>query len=375
MSKRTFIIYPLLLVLLVFAIDKVALIPAVERAGRTDPTPMENTMLSVRIAADYWKKEQKTPILLFGTSRTNVFHYISEENLATARMRSEKDRRALQGILPRLETRLIIKASELFITYNLLKRATEAGMKPEYAIVEISPEMFNYNSPFSYYNLLTGHVYTRSDLYDALSFSRGEIRSEILTRLLFPSYAIKFKTGRAFSNLLSGEDVMKKNAVVLYMLGTIPLVEPLGPDYQDFPDHTDPSPEYKKRFEDYTDYLMTRDIMRNYHYYDMEKGIITRIADYARDQGINILFWMPRVHPLLAAHWEESEFAAHKAEIVETVKGTGFPFFDGPNEEYYCNRWVDASHLSSKCAPSLLSDLLHRLGALPQGDPGSVGEN
>lgn len=351
--KSRYVYFPILLFLFIFSLDKLAGIHAIRKYGRPPLTPMENILFT---ADEILKKREaekpERPLhMVLGTSRSDIFQFLGKKTITDAAYPDEEGKKALVSV--DYDTRLVVRASELFVHYTILERIARNKTRPDRILVEISPEMFNKNSPFSTWHQLNDHIYDRKLMSGLLPVLDGREQQEILFRLMFPTYSYKFLPEKALSNFINGIDVTKGNLATVLLIGRSPVHELKG-DYKDFPLDDFPRKEYNKRIKQYTKFLVDRNIMMKYEFSNQELNLLKSIVELGRKNHLNIVFWIPKVHPLLEKEWKKSDFMKHREEVYGVIRESGYPFFDGWGADFECLRFVDSSHLSARCAPYLM---------------------
>lgn len=351
---RILYFYLILLFALVFALDKLALIPVLREAGRDDPTPNENIIYHMR--GLYRGAPRDRPVIaLFGSSRSDIFKFLAPEEIARGVELTGAEKEKLRGL--HFETRSVIRASELFFAYALIENMLRER-RPDLIVLEISPEMFNRNSPFNMNLYLRNHVYDRPILKAALGFTSGGLRMEVVNRLLFPTYAYRWRPERAIENLIRGRKASDARFLAMLLLERQKNVEPLPADYREYPLGEIPEDVFEKRFEKYTDFLKRENILRDYENDPDELRVLEAIFELARRHRVPLVAWTPYVHPILSRTWATTTYPEMAPELERVVAGSGYPYFRGFAYPMRCRRFVDSSHLSGRCAPYLMARIL-----------------
>ncbi len=352
MRNEKLILYPLLIVILIFALDKLALIPSIRDYGRPDMTPMENMQTNLATIA---KTNSNPDVLVFGTSRSDIFKFIHPSELPTAPAINSKDKKLLLSTY--IETRGVIRASELFVTYAMLRSIIDDGMRPEAVLVEVSPEMFNKNSSFNIYRQIIDQIYPVRYMIELLWFTKGKPFKEALNRTLFASYAYRFRPERAISRIITGKKVSRNNMAV-FLLGQVPVTETLPNGYRDYEPGNIPPDVFQERFIGYLNTLKENGTMMNFEYDPAELEILHRIINVAKENKIKLILWRPPLHPVYNAAIGNTVYREHESGILKVMKDSGFPVINGEKLKMECNRFVDASHVSGRCAPWLMAHII-----------------
>ena len=354
-TPRLLLWLPLGLLVLIFALDKLALVPVLREAGRSDPTPNENIIHNMR--ALYRKAPTDKPVLaIFGSSRSDIFKFLAPEEIERGLFLSPAEKRRMQAL--HFETRSVIRASELFLTYTLIENMLRER-KPDLIVLEVSPEMFNKHSPFSMNLYIRNHVYDRPILRAALGFTSGDLRLEVIARLLFATYAYRWRPERAVMNLIAGERAADEGRFVAQLLlDQQKNVEPIPEDYREYPEGDIPIDVFEERFQEYTDFLERSNILMNYRNDPDELRTLSAILELCKERGVPVVVWIPYVHPVLSRRWATTEYPELHPRVVAAIEAAGVPFFRGFAAKMECRRFVDSSHLSGRCAPYLMSRIL-----------------
>ncbi len=338
----------------VFLLDKLALIPVLREAGRAEPTANENIIYNVREV--FRRAPVDRPVVaLFGSSRSDIFKFMAPAELKKALHLTAAEKTTLAG--QHFETRSIIRASELFLAYTLIESMLRER-KPDLVVLEVSPEMFNKNSPFNMNLYIQNHVYDTAILKAAPGFTSGSLRAEVINRLLFATYAYRWRPERAVENLIRGETAAQSRFLTQILLDRQPNVEPLPADYKEYEEGDIPADVFEKRFVQYTEFLVNENILMRYENDPDEVKALAAILELCRERGVRVVVWMPYVHPILARRWAATDYPAIQPQVEATVRAAGVPFFKGFSYNMACRRFVDASHLSGRCAPYLMARIL-----------------
>lgn len=355
---------PLGLLCLILLVDKLVLWPALRNAGRRDTTPMENIAINLDrlLKLEIYQKQShpdtyRAPVFFLGSSRSEMFQAMDPELIRKASGLNPDTRTAL--LARRYETRGIVRAADAWLQYVMLDVIIRSQLKPEFVLIEMSPEMFNANSPYTVLNHIKSNVYDKELLWDLFSNSYGDVRKEAALRLTFLSYNYGLRPERVFRNLANGSDYLASADGPVLLLSMQSSVKVLPPDYQDFRIDNIPPQDYKKRFVDYTNHLLKDNILKEYEFSPSEGQIFKLLVDRLKANRVKAIFWNPPVHPELARKRYKIITHLEIQTIIKKIKKSGYPYVKVDPENLNCKLWTDASHLSDRCAPQTMQYILH----------------
>jgi hypothetical protein len=365
MKRSRYVTYPFFIFALIFLLDKIALIPPIWEAGRGPQTPIDNLVESLRSHIEAYGQRKKSgesrPLVLFlGSSRSELFRHLTERSIRAAPSISERERKVLLSTY--FEPRMAYKAADMFIQMLLIERLLEMRPRPDLTILEFSPEMLNANGPASIHRYIEESIFPLHQLYGFLPILQGEERREVLNRLLFASYAARFRPERLLGRLLDTDRSDGAQQFARAYLAGRPPVEEIPRSYIDYDSRAIPEEVYQERFLGYANYLKNDFVLKNYAIHPSELLSLYRILDLAAANELRIAIWIPPVHPVLTAYWNETEYPKRYPEIVAEIEKRGFPLIRGSSTGIGCSRFVDSSHLSARCATHLALDLLKGAG-------------
>lgn len=355
MKRNHLLLIPLFLTLSIFLLDKLALVEAIRDYGRPEPTPIENVLIHLQTAAAEMQNSEQPVYFILGTSRSDRFKYLDRTNILAAPEITTAEKQNLLNI--KFETRAILKASELFLQYTLLESVVRQGGRPALTIVEVSPEMFNAGSPFNMRLYLSNHIYDLTLLRKTLSFLEGPLRYETLKRLAFPTYAYRFRPERALTNFLRGYRPMEAQFAVSLMRLFEP-IQPLPENYEDFEAENIPPEIYRQRFTGYADFLEKENILMNYRYDPAELRALIAIMNLAQTENLPLVLWTPDVHETLEVKWGKMGENPIHPRVTPEIGKHGIPYFNASTHNMLCRRFSDASHLSGRCSPYLMTQII-----------------
>lgn len=369
MKSKLKIFAPLALIVLVLIVDKIALIPVIRDACRRESTPMENVARNLErllqkqtlIASE--SADRRSRVLFLGSSRSEIFQSLHPTTIQKAAGLAPAERESM--IRMEFETRGIVRAADVWLQHVMADVLLRSEVRPDYLVVEVSPEMFNENNPHGIQNRIGINVYGQDLLWDLFWSSTGKTKYETGLRLAFLSYNFSMRPEHALRNWMSGKSYLDSDYLARMLLSQQKSVEPLPEGYVDYPIDAIPPDEYKKRFVGYATHLLTNDILRDYRFSETQQGVFNLMVDRLRAANINAVFWSPPVHPELANARAQRIDADRQAEITKKVQASGFVFVDVTEQDLNCKYWTDASHLSDRCAPETLQFILERASARP----------
>ena len=344
---------PVLFFAALFALDKIALIPGVAQAGKIDRTPLENMTDFAGVEMSRLRGEKLPVYSFFGTSRSEPFKYLGKDEIRSSSLISAAEKNDLMKAS--FATATIIRASENFVTLNGLMYLIREGKKPDLAVVEISPEMFNGNSPFNAHVNIQNNVIHRDVLRSCLPLLDGDDLREVQARYLFAMYGSRFRPEAVLRRAVFGSE--DENYFVKLALNSTPSLQPLPANYLDYDRDRIPEEIYRIRFAGYAVLLQKDNILRNFVFSPEELRLVEEIITVSENNDIPLVLWMPRVHPLIQEIWKSSPFNNQKQRIVDLIKSRGVPFYDGNTDEGACRLFTDSSHLSWRCGPHLITQI------------------
>lgn len=355
--NQKLILYPFGLFLFVFILDKIILIPAIRDLGCPEPTPMENILKSLSHDGKTGGEKNAVPEVVFlGSSRSDLFKHLHPGVIGPDPWTAPPVKARL--LRYHYNTHAVVRASELFVQYALLTSILESGRRPGLVVLEISPAMFNGNSPFGMKTYLSKQIYETSLLIEILPVLNGENRNEVLYRLLFTGYGYRFRPERALSNLLRRNEETDGSDFALLLLRARPHIAPLPAGFLDFEIGKIPPEPYLKRFIGYTKSQSEKGILRDYRFDPAELGVLKLLLKKANKAGVPLVVWRPVIHPLLKAKVDQTSYPFHKSEIVKTIADENIPYFNAEEYPLHCRRFKDSSHYSGRCAPYLMNLIL-----------------
>ncbi len=362
MNRNQILLFPLLLFLALFLLDKLALIPAVRNPGRPGPTPLENMVLSLEESFALYHslqragKESRPYVLFLGSSRSEFFQYLDVSELRHSPFLRPEERARLTGLF--FEPRYAYKAADIFVQLVFLDRILKKEELPDLLVLEFSPEMLNRNSPSNIQKYIYENILDPSFLWEIYPLLEGEEKGVVQNRLLFSSYAYRFRPEKALVNALTGKDPGQSGVLARALLKGRPVTRPIPGSYEEYPLEGIPAEVFQEKFIGYTRYLREEFVLRDFTLDRSERRTFSHILKRLESRGVKTVVWIPRVHPLMEREWERIGFPSLMEELRGEVKERGMAWYDAWQGELPCLRFVDSSHLSARCAPPLVARIL-----------------
>ena len=343
-----------------FALDKLALIEGLRAYGRPEPTPIENILIHLRRVADELQKDEheKPVYVIFGTSRSDRFKNLHPDVIRSAPELTQAEKDELLNV--RFETRAILKASEMFLQFTLLETMVRAGANPDLIIMEVSPEMFNGGGPYNMNLYVSNHIYDQTLLRKTLAFLDGRARYEAVKRLFFATYAYRFRPERALMNFFRGVRPAEQSHGAS-LLGMFDPIQALPENYEDFEEDDIPPEVFEKRFEGYADHLEKANVLMNYRFEQAEYDAFVAILDMVREKNVPLVLWTPYVHETLEKRWRSNMNRENNPvypELWPEIAERDIPYFNASAHDMRCRRFTDSSHLSARCSPYLMWEIV-----------------
>jgi len=354
-SFRKWIYYPVILVLLLIAADKLLLIgkkdatvpPRVSRGAGIKLS--ETAKIRLNMEASFAAKRPGTKtVVVFGSSRSERFNLLKQETGISEYL----DARQKQQIL---DTQFLVYAqvgAQMVAYYHGLDHLWRLNFIPDAIVLEIGPELLE----LDHKNNHGKSEFIFSDEYDydyyrlLEKFGKKSVAEEARSRLVFAGYALK------------------------------PRPELLVYDY--LPKAQDEKPEYsivQKYFRGYKDYLDSdltgklRDERvgafltmygNNYKTFSVDPLMdesLRRIVKMARDKNVPVLLYRPFVHEELKQVLDKTPYAPAVDKYAKELPVGSVKFHYASQSDYKCKYWSDASHYSTRCTPEIMHHLLRTL--------------
>jgi len=358
-ANRKLIYYPLILFIFIFLADKLALIPVLQRYGRKESTSSENIQMALEQnrRSRARKKTDGLDVAILGTSRSEMFYSLHPSVIKNNKYISHQgEKRLLQSDF---DTVGIFRASEIlthFLNFHVILRSSR---RPDLILLEIGPEMFNSESPVGMNRTIKEIVIPPALLPALIGITRGSRRQEFLYRLLFPSYALRFRPEKILANYFSGVDYKEASELPVSIIKAHARVRPIPRGYREFHEKRIPLAQYNHYFKKYGNTILTKTFLRNYKYDRDEFRMLAALLLKARRAKLPIVVWMPPVHEFLEQGTRKTGYYRHHAAIRKLIQEANIPFWDGRRDfRSPCRYFVDCSHFSGRCAPWFMDQLL-----------------
>ncbi|WCL50923.1 DUF1574 family protein [Leptospira sp. GIMC2001] len=344
---------PFGLLLFLFIIDKVSLIPSCYKTGRLDNTPIENISDAMRgIYLDKKKNlDSKKEIIILGTSRSDILSFLDNKSIESNPFIDTESKNMLLNY--DFETRSIVKASEFLYHLYLFQTIVESGFKPELVIIEVSPESLNTNNPFHADFQFRTNIFPYRFLLELLPVADNTWRKDLYLYTLFPSVYYKFMPEKSLQKFIKGKDYLSENNVIP-AYSFFPTTGTLPANHIDFEEFSFPETEYKKRILEYTEYLVSHNILKDFKISESEVAILDLLLAKIQKSKIPVVFWRPRVHSIYKQKQEESGAISADKIIQDKIEAYGYPYINLQNVDTKCNYYTDSSHISARCSPEIM---------------------
>ncbi len=359
MSKR-WLYYPLLLLVLLFAADKLLLLTGKPSAGAVEGAGIELTETArIRLgneASFIAKKNGTLPgcakdcrtVLVFGSSRSERFNLLKQET-SISEFVTAKEREQI------LQTQFLVYAqvgAQMVAYYHAVDRLWRQNLIPDAIIFELGPELlerehrnnhgksefiFSDEYDFEYYRLLE-------------KFGKKSVSEEARARLLFAGYALKPRP----ELIVSDYRVKPQNERPEYSV--------LEKYIRSYKDYLDSDLTGKLRDERIGQFLTMYE--GNYKIFAVDPLMdesLRRIVRMARDKNVPMLLYKPFVHEELKRVLDKTPYAPAVEKYAKELPGGSVKFHYAKQEDYRCKYWSDASHYSTRCTPEIMHHLLRQV--------------
>ncbi|NCN08759.1 MAG: DUF1574 domain-containing protein [Leptospira sp.] len=369
--KFKIFLYPVLIFLIIFCIDKLSIIPSIQKLGRIENSPLEN--IANGVAKIYKKKkienelqtkllkessnltDSKKSAVVLGTSRSDILKFSERDFIQQSKFITQKEKEKLLQF--EIETRSVVKASDFLYHLILFKNIVDSGYKPNLVIIEVSPETTNLNSPFHAKTQYTTNILKYQFLIELSQIAEKSWLKTVLTSVLFPSSYYKFKPEKAISNLIAKKDYLSDNNVI-EAYEFFPATAALPTSYEDYEVKSFPLNKFQERIVDYSNHLHKDNILRNYQISTSELALFDLLLKEIKSSKIPVVFWRPKVHPYYYAIQMQEGLAEIDSLLENKIKEAGYSYINLQNTSMNCDFFTDSSHHSGRCAPEILSKIL-----------------
>lgn len=354
--RRRTLRYPLLLLLLLLIVDKIALIPAVRDAGRKPPTPIENLRNAIQFTRPEAARDPRPEIVVLGTSRTKNFEYLHPDTIERDPYLSPARRSRLLGM--RFETGTILPAADMLVQYVYAREYLASKVRPRLMVLEVSPPAFNKNSNNNLELFMHGNVFDYEVLLKLAGIVQPDRWGLVGTKVAFASYAYGFRPENALRNLIRGRTYRDSAEDAMRLILMMPRTKAIPADYDDQPEEPQASVNYRQRIDEYTDYVEGM-YLRRFEFDTAELKLLDRILSEATKANQPIVLWKPRSHPHLEKRSAELGFERAFVQVETLIRARGVPYYDAARDvEFACRRHRDASHQSARCMPYLMDRIV-----------------
>lgn len=340
--------YPLLLVLVLFALDKLVLLDAVQQCCTNYRINPFTTNLNYDFRQDKIIKEaqseKKMIVLNLGTSRsmgyyqTPTIEHIQASNYLN---KSEKEKLLKYQII-----NSSLPGSSIISSWVRLTEWLDHGFRPDMIWVEVSPFSFNKNSLWASFEIKHGIPWDLALRY-AFDMPALHMKKVISSRIFQMS---RFRLG---SSVLS-----KSKWEIMFQKATHNIdVRPTGiPVFQGSMQGKE-NPQELMLYK-YVSKEMKRTMFQNYRLDKNYQHYLMLIVKRARKEKIPIVIWTPPAHPV----WQQvaNKDVAKTGWIIEwqkmlqQIKKYDAKYLDfNQSSVLKCRYFVDPVHLDVRCFPEM----------------------
>lgn len=235
----------------------------------------------------------------------------------------------------------------------VLERALERGVKPDYILLEADPFQFNESSDaFARSNL--GYTFDFKFILQHFNlFTRDEV-SLWIGRNLFAGFKYPPDPGNIYSRLRNPQSAF---------MAAIPLLDRYQRLNRGAGKNIIPLDQWFERDFATLGHSAERSLRWLYSGYKISERqfeFLDETARLAREHGIPVVMIRPQVSRPLARRMAQDEtlqpaLAEYERRIQEIATRRGAKYIDlGRNPDYYCNSYVDASHMATDCYQPML---------------------
>lgn len=375
--KRLFVYTPVVLLVLLVGVDRLATLPDVLRLGRGEPTWAESLRAIVPVVTKQLNNtrdesgEGARSVLFIGSSRSIAFSTVNAEIWR----RDSRLNAGEKAILERYHgsAKLSIPLQDAINVLGVADTIAAHPEKVDAVVLEVSPYLL-YNTLLAetrwYENISeTRFLWNHNDVFP------GTLRSDGLARLLFRTYNYKFKPERALKNLISGDASRTAEDVASFFA-----FQSLGRASFATKGHsfsgTRPTAAEVKYMRAELGNAFTDGLYRGI---DREMALVPafkRTAQTLEQSGVKLILWLPPLHRVMVdlVYRKLNQDGRYMARYYEQIRETGLPFYNGYLVRERCDVWNDVSHISSACYPLMSATILDCLES-PDQTHCQVGQN
>jgi hypothetical protein len=357
---KRWLYYPLLLLALLFAADKLLLLTGKSPAGAVEGSGIQLTETArIRLdnEASFVAKKSGTltgcgstcrTVLVFGSSRSERFNLLKQETSITEFLPA-KERDQI------LETQFLVYAqvgAQMVAYYHAVDRLWRQNLIPDAIVFELGPELLE----LEHRNNHGKSEFIFSDEYDydyyrlLEKFGKKSVSEEARARLLFAGYALKPRPELVVSDYRARPQNERPQYSVLEKY------------IRSYKDYLDSDLTGKLRDERIGQFLSMYE--GNYKIFAVDPLMnesLRRIVKMAREKNVPMLLYKPFVHEELNRVLDKTPYAPAVEKYAKELPGGSVKFHYAKQEDYKCKYWSDASHYSTRCTPEIMHHLLRQL--------------
>lgn len=344
---RLWLYYPLLLILLLFLLDKLLLCRSEQ--GITEGAGIRLTE-TARIRLDNEasfaaKKPGTRSVVVFGSSRSERFNLLKQETRLSEYLTTAQKEQILQ-------TQFLVYAqvgAQMVAYYHALDHLWRKNYIPDAIVLEIGPELLE----LEHKNNHGKSEFIFSDEYDyefykfLAQYGKKSVAEEARARLLFAGYALKPRP----ELLLYDYRPKAQNEQPEYSL-----IEKYVRSYKDYLDSELVGALRTERVDQFITMYAT-----NYKIFAVDplmEESLRRIVKLSREKNVPLLLYKPFVHTELKAVLDKTPYAPAIDKYARELVGGSVRFHYASQDDYQCKYWSDASHYSTRCTPEIMYHLL-----------------
>lgn len=344
-SRHTLLLAPAVFILL-FTVDKISLIPAIHEKGKDI---REYTSREFRRANEAKLRNSTKPgIVTLGSSRSERFSLLEKETeLSEYLSPAEKSK------LRKYTHVAYSQVGAQFYSYlESMVRLNQQNLLPDILIIEIAPEIFEkcHKNNTARSEFIFSGDYDLSLLWFLVQKTDGEIEREALTRILFPSYAVKWRPELALMRLgIPERNYFKPLQTAGYKR-----------DYKDYLREGLTGQEKVKRVDNFLDMYLG-----NYREYDVDQLHVASFYKTIHLMKLNnkkVILFKPHVMPELQTIFDNTRFGKREKLWKAEFSQLEIPYLVLSPNDFSCKYWSDASHYSTRCTPQIMLHLLRQAG-------------
>ncbi|MBI3394409.1 MAG: DUF1574 domain-containing protein [Spirochaetia bacterium] len=356
-SLRRYLLFPVALFFVYFAVDKTCLLPRMKALTQPDATYLYYDYktelldeLETVYKQDRTHAKQKKFLLVLGSSRLMFFDYASFK-------RNYPDWELFNFSCP-----VTMPAYYSF----LLQRVLERGIKPDLILVETDPFQFNDGTNTFLKSNVTYSLDLRFVLENWPRFTRGEV-SHFIGRRLFAGLKYPPNPEHLIARL---RDPQNKFGLVFAELDKFQR-ENRGAGRNIIPKEDWFERDFARL--EATSRTSLRWIYGNYKMSDRQWVFLEQVLDRARNAGVQTILIRPPVSRPMQRMIDTDLGASQdqwRRRLSELRGRYAVPFLDlSARDDYYCNTFVDGSHMSIECYHPLMVLAMSEYRKLTRGKP------